>query len=221
MPIVGFLEIVCPQIGIIGVNEYLIKMNWVIETAEDGSIFLRQHSSPDFDAFSSHIMNTPMTEKDVTYYCAFRGYITPQTSFQVAGPIAQGRNNTTTTPQQGLLASAPVISPNIPASVENYVGHGRENLAMASDIPGFNFGPSVGTTTLHEDYEWGSNSFDLYAGEGLFDFEPHFTPPNNIVWDNFNTVNSPEVNRFLDGGGLQEGGYFNPPSDGQESDTYC
>lgn len=184
-------------------------MNWVIGTAEDGSIILRQHSSPDFDTFSSHIMNTPMTEKDVTYYCAFRGYITPQMSFQIAGPTAQGVNNPTTTPQQGLLATAPIISPNVSTPMGKHTQATKENLAMASaNLFGFDFGSTVGTTP-HEDYEWGNNNFDFYPEDGVFDFESHFAQPNNIVWDTFSVGNPQELNVFLDSGGVQEG-YFLP-----------
>ncbi|CAG8958858.1 hypothetical protein HYFRA_00011811 [Hymenoscyphus fraxineus] len=210
-PIGVFLETVYPQIGIIGVDVYLTKMNWVIGRAEDGSISLHQHSCPDFDTFSAHIMNTPMTEKDVTYYCAFRGYITPQASFQIAGPILQGGSSTTTTPQQGLLATAPVISFNTPVPPTKYVQNAREIPALAAaSLFSFDFESTASVTPLREDYEWGSNSFDLYRpNEGIFDFESQFTQPNNSAWDTFSIENPQELHDFLENGGLHDE-YFSP-----------
>jgi hypothetical protein len=107
-PLSTFLDIVCPQMGIIGVEEYLEMMNWVVEKNSE-SIELKQYTSPDYSTFPDRIVNTLMTERDVIFYCAYKGYISALTSVQIAGPFPQVgiASATDAASQQGLLASAP------------------------------------------------------------------------------------------------------------------
>jgi hypothetical protein len=107
-PLSTFLDIVCPKIGIICVEEYLDMMNWVVEKGND-SVELKQYSPPEYSVFPDRIVNTLMTERDVIFYCAFRGYISARMSVKIAGPFPQSANLSATpaASQQGLLASAP------------------------------------------------------------------------------------------------------------------
>ncbi|KAG9230089.1 mating-type protein ALPHA1/MAT-1/A-1, partial [Amylocarpus encephaloides] len=73
-PMATFLQIVCPKIGIIGVDDYFVMMNWVVENT-NGLLVIRQFAAPEFSKFPDAIINTPMTERDVTCYCALKGYI--------------------------------------------------------------------------------------------------------------------------------------------------
>jgi hypothetical protein len=108
-PLGVFLQLVCPAIGIIRVEDYLEKMQWSMQYASDGTINLQQTSSPDLNSFEQHIMHTSMTEKDVIHLVAVHGYITQDVANMIAG-----RSGVFTVqsqvPQQGLLAVRPTVS---------------------------------------------------------------------------------------------------------------
>ncbi|CAD6447854.1 66fa10b4-097b-4c6c-b3fe-354dc60bc4f0 [Sclerotinia trifoliorum] len=64
-----FLVLVCPYIGILAVNDYLVNLNWTLETNEEGIVCLRQTFPPDIRSFSAHIASTTLTDLDIiTFY---------------------------------------------------------------------------------------------------------------------------------------------------------
>src|ERR1700712_3418873 len=65
-PLEIFLKIVCPSVGIFGVDEYLHKLNWICEFDGDGAVSLNQTADPAFRAFESGTL----TETDVVQLCA-------------------------------------------------------------------------------------------------------------------------------------------------------
>lgn len=109
-PIEAFFSIVCPRMGIIGVDDYFARMEWVAETNEGGSVFLFQKSHPDLQSFPSEIMSSNMTEKDVVHFCAFQKYLSQTDALAITGLTTARRGPTVTqASQQGLLASSPAL----------------------------------------------------------------------------------------------------------------
>lgn len=107
-----FLTLVCSKLGIINVKNYIRKMNWMLETTANGSKALKQTAFPDFSHFEADILYTNITPKDMVQFCAQMGYIPQRIANQVTGedyfnPIGSSPGNQR--PQQGLLASCPVV----------------------------------------------------------------------------------------------------------------
>jgi hypothetical protein len=69
-----FFALVCPQIGIIAVENYLDMMNWSVQVGSDGACHLEQTNVPDTASFDNHIQTTTMSEVDVVTLCENRGY---------------------------------------------------------------------------------------------------------------------------------------------------
>lgn len=74
-PLDVFLGFVCPAIGIIGVDQYLAKMNWEVLTAADGATSLKQTTAPDISSFEEHLVYTNMTEWDLIAIAIVNNYI--------------------------------------------------------------------------------------------------------------------------------------------------
>ena len=72
-----FLDLVCPQIGIIGRDKYLEEMNWSVEYDNDGPHNLVQTFVRNIDSFSDVLRNTTMDDHDIVYFCARQGFIPP------------------------------------------------------------------------------------------------------------------------------------------------
>ena len=117
-PLGIFLKLVCPVVGIIGVENYLEKMNWVVEVTA-GQISLHQTLLPNLDMFEPHFMYTSMTERDVINFVVTQGYITRR----IANGITGGKSGRVgrvahqcLRPQEGLLASYPTLPPPTPVA---------------------------------------------------------------------------------------------------------
>lgn len=106
-PLDLFLELVCPELGIIDTANYMQKMMWVLEADANGALKVRQPVVPDVDSFEVHIKHTLMTERNVVHFCAEKGYISLANAIAIAGP-QQAAAAAAPVDQQGLLAADPV-----------------------------------------------------------------------------------------------------------------
>jgi hypothetical protein len=86
----AFLTLVCPKIGIVNVEDYLWKMNWALEGTGAGTQVLNQTFLPDLINFSTDVLYTNMTAKDIIQVCAQVGYIKIMCN-KLAGKISSAR----------------------------------------------------------------------------------------------------------------------------------
>jgi hypothetical protein len=73
-PLDNFLDLCCPEIGIISINEYLNKLNWVVGSNAKGELTLTQTEAPDFANFEAELTNCSMNEIDVIEFCVAEGF---------------------------------------------------------------------------------------------------------------------------------------------------
>jgi hypothetical protein len=86
-----FLTLVCPKIGIINTEDYLWKMNWALQGTGAGTQVLKQTFLPDLSNFSTDILYTNMTAKDIIRVCAQVGYITQNDVQQIGREFSSAR----------------------------------------------------------------------------------------------------------------------------------
>ncbi|KAI6247692.1 Mating-type protein MAT-1 [Erysiphe necator] len=82
-PLDEFLNLVCPRIGILSVDEYLPQLNWISSVNEDGIIVYKQNKMPNLSNLPENILNTRMTDKDVVRFCAEKGFIDRSTTRKI------------------------------------------------------------------------------------------------------------------------------------------
>nr|AOX49859.1 mating-type protein MAT alpha 1 [Oidium heveae] len=78
-PINEFLNLVCPRIGILSVDDYLPLLNWSSSVNENGIVIYEQNVVPDLSHLPEYILDTKMTDKDLVLFCAERGFIDQDT----------------------------------------------------------------------------------------------------------------------------------------------
>jgi hypothetical protein len=202
-PLDGFLSLACPEIGIIGVEDYLSKMNWSMQVEDNGTISLQQSTLPFPTAFEQRIMHTSMTDSDVITFVATQGYIS----------LANGRRLTQNPPptQNGLLASAPAFQPpalprpTLPSSDVFLQTAASDPMMAASIVLGFD----VHSLLNSNPYEWTGSMSDLYnPAAGSIDFQSVSSGQTADAWDVSN-IQDPEGFESLFGGAV-EGGYITP-----------
>lgn len=238
-PLDAFLTIVTPVIGIIGIDDYLEKMNWEVAIGEEEIVSLKQKSQPQLDSFPSNILHTDMTERDIIQLCCTRNYISAaDAATLLPAGSAQGQGQAA---QQGLLASAPV-------GLHHHLDHLQEEeeedtqwlppfvstvltdpTAAASDVLGFDVTALLDTTTTStgitgagdsqqanndQSTEWADTMPDFFdPTAGYIDMENLFKPYYSS-WDQWDTaeISNPQaLDRMLKAsGGVVEGAYLNP-----------
>ncbi|POS84387.1 hypothetical protein EPUL_003505, partial [Erysiphe pulchra] len=78
-PINEFLNLVCPRIGILPVDDYLSLLNWIGSVNENGVVIYKQNMVPDISHLPENILDTKMTDKDLVRFCAEKGFIDQDT----------------------------------------------------------------------------------------------------------------------------------------------
>lgn len=216
-PLNAFLDVVTPQIGVLGINVYMKMMNWVFETDEAGLPIFKQSATPDLTQFPAYIMHTSMTEKDVVHFCARMGYITPVVARRVAGIDAAVTNATHANqrPQQSLLASAPVLPNALPGTITVKASsqHVSQNPDLGDKIPP-GYAAAV-SNRAHQvsaaqeiEYQWNGNMADLYhPSEGSIDLAN--AAGTVSLWDTTNINDANSMQNFIMISGVQDG--FLPP----------
>lgn len=213
-----FFDIVCPRMGIISVEDYLIWMRWTIETSRDGTILLHQDSLPDLRTFPPEFINGNLTEKDVVRLCAFHNYLTGNDAIAIAGQnTAPSASSFRQAPQQGLFASIPV-SQAIDTSSSCIVAKERvEPIAEASSHDSsFNI-----EDFLTENWHNAAVESDYYNFDGeLLSLNDIQSAP--LSWDDF-IVHSPDpldsASEDIKDGRTSSGGnvYIEPTTYGRSS----
>jgi hypothetical protein len=201
-PLDRFLTLACPAIGIIGVDDYLRKMNWSIQVANDGTINLHQTSLPFTATFEPYIMHTSMTDSDVITLVAAKGYIS----------LGDGRAITNiASPPQGLLASAPVFQrlalpqPTLPPAATFLQTTITGPASAASMVLGFD----VNDLLNSDPYEWTGSMSDLYnPNADSIDFQNVANNATANGWD-VSSIHDPLGFESLFEGMIQ-GGYTTP-----------
>ncbi|KAH6677649.1 alpha-1 domain protein [Halenospora varia] len=200
-----FLDIVCPKIGIIGVEAYFTMMNWSVESTEDNTVVFRQIAEPDLSTFPQSIMTTLMTERDVIHFCASRAYIPQSVAVIITGPPTNAAGATTFPgSQQGLMATTPTMpstarSP-LPAFVQQTV---QDPVAMATSLFGFDVGVMLDESM---GYQWTNNMSDLYHLDGgAFDFDDMLRQTDDNAWNAFDVTDPRALDYLLEDGGLRDG----------------
>ncbi|PVH68990.1 hypothetical protein DL98DRAFT_578566 [Cadophora sp. DSE1049] len=195
-PLDQYLSIICPQMGIIGVDAYLEILNWTCEQTAEGGLLFSQSAFPDLQALGQQILHSSMTEKDVVLFCGSAGYITRGVARRIAG--ARGTNHRLS--QHGLLASAPII--NAPDSIQG------ESSSTAQAIPtesGLDV-PSTFPAQTTESYEWTGSMSDLYhPSEGSIDFDRLLRSHDANPWDTANIDDPQSLDTFVENGGMHDG----------------
>ena len=209
-PLDKYLKLVCPQIGLIPVEEYLQKMNWVVYTGENGALVFYHTSEVDVQALGFHIAHSLMTENDVVHFCSNMGYLPTVVAQKIAGPnwsLASAPIPQSQAPQQSLLASGPAL----PATAINplFLTAATANPASISKaIFGFDLHGVVKADPEHspQTYEWTGSMADLYnPAEGSIDFE-HFFETDGPNEFNATDISDPAaLNKALERGLIQHG----------------
>jgi hypothetical protein len=170
-PLDLFLNQVCPEIGIISIDEYLHKMKWEFVTALDGMVSLQQTSAPDLSSFDERITRTVMTEWEVISFAENNGYMPRNTVV----PNVQMT-------QQGVFAGFAGIPPPAPfannnlAPVLSGMNMFLQDVAMnpaaaATMVLGFDVEDMLREPNTHQ-VKWTGSMADLYDPEtGFLDLE--------------------------------------------------
>nr|AIM54564.1 MAT1-1-1 [Podosphaera macularis] len=176
-PIVTFLDLVCPHIGILSVEEYLIRLSWTSYTDETGALGFKQLSAPNLSELPDNIINTTVTGEDLIRLCADKGYIQHKTADELNNPnifiafggVPNSRQNlinstTISTRNTPECTSDPVQTPsNEKIDVEPINGSLRLRLAE---------GPSSNYVTEFYDYGLDVDSYlENFLNEQNFEFE--------------------------------------------------
>jgi hypothetical protein len=209
-PLDRYLKLVCPQIGLISVEEYLQKMNWVVYIGENGAPVFYHTSEVDVQALGFHIAHTLMSENDVVHFCSHMGYLPTVVARKIAGPnwsLASAPIPQSQAPQQSLLASGPAL----PATAMNplfLMAATADPASVASAIFGFDLRGVVKADPEHfpQTHEWTGSMADLYnPAEGSIDFE-HFFETDGPNEFNATDISDPAaLNKALERGLIQHG----------------
>lgn len=149
-PLDKFLEIACPAIGIISIQNYLIKLNWVMHIQDDGSKKLIQTTPPDLTAMENHYKHSSMSETDIIALCINRGYM----------PAAKEVFRDMDDKGQRLMVSLPQFNPT-PEKVEFLRETSKDPLAMAAKIFGVDINHSYVELNAPE-LIWTGRMTDIY-----------------------------------------------------------
>ena len=87
--LLAFLTLVCPKIGIINTEDYFWKMKWALQGTGAGTQVLNQTFLPGLGNFSTDVLYTNMTAKDIIQVCAQVGYISQMMCNKLAGNSVQ------------------------------------------------------------------------------------------------------------------------------------
>jgi hypothetical protein len=203
-----YLNLVCPQIGIIPVEEYLQKMNWVVCIGGDGALVFYHTAEVDIQTFGSHITHSAMTDRDVVHFCSSVGYLPAVVARKIAGPnfsLISAPVSQSQAPQQSLLASAPVL----PVGTTNplfLMAASTNPGAAASAIFGFDLGGVVKAAREPKPYEWTGSMADLYnPAEGSIDFEHFFETDGPNEFNTTDLSDPAALNIALESGAIQNG----------------
>ncbi|KIN07692.1 hypothetical protein OIDMADRAFT_151434 [Oidiodendron maius Zn] len=186
-PLDEFLDLICPAIGIINVDQYLEKMKWEAITDADGSITLRQTSVPDYSSFEEHLVFTDMSEWDLIAIAIANGYIPQGAILQNASLIQQGvfpaaaAHQAQQAQQQPQQTQQPQATPQTFANrVDFFRSVATDPVATASVVLGFNVKDMLRITSS-QPVEWTGSLADLYDPEtGFYDIEHTFEKPFNV-----------------------------------------
>lgn len=186
-PLDEFLDLICPAIGIISVDQYLEKMKWEAITDADGSITLRQTSVPDYSSFEEHLVFTDMSEWDLIAIAIANGYIPQGAVLQNASLIQQGvfpaaaAHHAQQAQQQPQQTQQPQATPQTFANrVDFFRSVATDPVATASVVLGFNVKDMLRITDS-QPVEWTGSLADLYDPEtGFYDIEHTFEKPFNV-----------------------------------------
>ncbi|RKF62882.1 Mating-type protein MAT-1 [Erysiphe neolycopersici] len=90
-PINEFLNLVCPRIGILSVDNYLPLLNWIRSVNENGVVIYKQDVIPDLSHLPENMLITKMTDKDLVQFCAEMGFIDQDTirKIEYADPFTE------------------------------------------------------------------------------------------------------------------------------------
>jgi hypothetical protein len=186
-PLDIFLNLVCPEIGIVSVDEYLEKMNWEVLVAENGTITLRQTSAIDVSSFEQRLIYTTMTEWDIIRFVSNNNYIPQGTIVQHGQLPQQGIFQAAAAPpqpapvQQPAPAQQPVSFQHPVPFAQHFASRGQffrsvatNPMATASVVLGFDVKDMMKTTSV-QPIQWTGSLADLYAEEtGFFDANHYF-----------------------------------------------
>lgn len=182
-PLVAYLALVCPRIGVINAEDYLSMMNWNLESTTEGPRVLKQDTAPDFSCFAKHILYSTMTPKDIIHFCAQEGYIPSKTATDLAAEVPIHH--------QSLLCSNPTF-PKSTSGAKEGIYHSQpskfpfaETNSETSQLLGMESEPI---------YQWTGSMYDLYnplgnsteqdtiLGESI-DLESAFRDYELNLWD--------------------------------------
>lgn len=196
-----FFSIVCPRMGIIGVDDYFARMEWVAETREDGSVILNRNFVPDLAAFPSEIMSSNLTEKDVVHFCALHKYLSPSDAIAITGSNATlGGLAITQASQQGLLAPSPALQST--ASSNSDIPQPVIDDTVAGASPALDFDAD---RFLGENFHFPVDQSDYYTlEEGQYGLDDFQSQPNGSQWDFFNIYDPNALDGVLDDAGRTE-----------------
>jgi len=173
-PLDRFLALACPVMGIIAAEEYLTKMNWCVEVAQDGTLSLHQTSSPFSAGFEHRIMHSSMTDSDVIIWVASYQYIPTDVATHLVYNVAPL--------QQNVLAAAPVFQRSAPPqpAPQSAPFLQADPVSAASMIFGFDVDDLLNSNP----HEWTGSMSDLYNPDaGFIDIE---SIANNEATDEWN-----------------------------------
>ena len=188
-----FFSIVCPRMGIIGVDDYFARMEWVAETNEGGSVVLFQKSCPDLKTFPSEIMNSNLTEKDVVHFCAFQDYLSPSDALAITGlPTARRGPTITQASQQGLLASSPALQSIAPSRSEIVQGELDKPAGTICPESGFDVDELLGQSFDFPQSEY----YNLE--EGPFSLDAFPALPDENQWNFFDIYDPHALDSVLE-----------------------
>ncbi|CZT51034.1 uncharacterized protein RSE6_12117 [Rhynchosporium secalis] len=196
-PLDHYLKIICPQMGIIAVEEYLEIFNWSSTRDAEGSLHFTQTTAPNLHGLDQQILHSSMTEKDVVLFCGSVGYIRHSVARRIVGARSNHRQH-----QHGLLASAPMIgtsdTPVSPMPSINTTQAAAEEFICEE--------PSTMSSLATKDYEWTGSMSDLYhPSEGSIDFDRLLRSYHSNPWDT-TTIQDPKAfDTFVENGGMQDG----------------
>lgn len=177
-PLSRFLDLVCPRIGVLGVDVYATQMNWTFELTDTGYV-LRQSSQPDFDAFPTSIISTNMTHRDILLLCGELGYIHDA----IARYLAQ-------TSQRGLLA--PIPNPHFPNRAA------MSPVSAATAVLGFDVGSLLESVTPEYPYTQSLDHLDDRS-EGHINIDGLISDQVGIEWDTTDIEDPQAFDNMLNG----------------------
>lgn len=161
-PLDVFLSIVCPNIGILAVEEYFLKLNWTRLIDERGEIRFKQSSLPDLKQLPASILNTTMTSKDVIQLCAEGGFIQQEIADKIVKLSSLGIFKWSEFDPQGLLALAPMTNQSVKAKTpDSPIMHTKKSTTPQLDAYSPNtqvleyddFDTNIPNATLDFDFE--------------------------------------------------------------------